>query len=308
MLLETLLFPLGIILLAFGGDRLVLGAKDISSKLKVPPFIIGIFILGFGTSLPELFVTIQALESGNSDIAIGGILGSNIANILLVLGVSLVLVKNKSVEDISSKDIFVMIIATSLFYYFIYSGSITVSWACAMIISLPVYLYLSYKVFNKNNDNFDYLNTGSNLSIFINLITGFGFLIYGSKLFIDGLIVISNFYGIPESVVGISLAAIGTSLPELSVTIAAFFRKEGSVALGNIVGSNIFNIIGVLGLSTLISGAISFSDEFRGLSSIILVVSSFWVLFVATNKPKNTRLFGSISLASYIIYTIFIYL
>ena len=106
MLLETLLFPLGIILLAFGGDRLVLGAKDISSKLKVPPFIIGIFILGFGTSLPELFVTIQALENGNSDIAIGGILGSNIANILLVLGVSLVLVKNKSVDGYFLKGYF----------------------------------------------------------------------------------------------------------------------------------------------------------------------------------------------------------
>lgn len=306
MPLETFLFPLGIILLAFGGDRLVLGARDLSSKLEVPPFIIGIFILGFGTSLPELFVTIRALENGNSDIAIGGILGSNIANILLVLGVSLLLIKNKSIDVISSKDIFVMLFATSLFCYFIYSGSIKEGWSLAMILSLPVYLYLSYKFFNKKNTNFDY-NNSSNLIIFINLLIGFFFLIYGSKLFINGLIVISKFYGIQESVVGISLAAIGTSLPELSVTIAAFLRKEGSVALGNIVGSNIFNILGVLGLSTLLMGEINFSNEFTGINSMVLMASGIWILYIAINKPNNTKLFGYISLFSYVFYTIFIY-
>ena len=308
MLLETLLFPLGIILLAIGGDRLVLGAKDLSSKLQVPPFIIGIFILGFGTSLPELFVTIRALENGNTDIAIGGILGSNIANILLVLGVSLFLLKNKSIDAISLKDIFVMLIATILFCYFIYSGSISKDWAYVMAVSLPIYLYISYKFFNKKNNDFDYKSTSSNTIIIINLFIGFGLLIYGSQLFIDGLIIISKSYGIPESVVGISLAAIGTSLPELSVTVAAFIRKEGSVALGNIVGSNIFNIIGVLGFSVLISGEFSFSNEFRGINSLILLITSLWVLYIAMSKPNNTKLFGSISILSYLFYTIFIYL
>ena len=148
MILEFFLFPLGVLLLAFGSDRLVLGAKDISSKLEVPSFIIGIFILGFGTSLPELFVTIQALENGASDIAIGGILGSNIANILLVLGVSLLLIKNDSIQDISSKDIFVMIVVTSLFCYFLYSDSVSFTWAFAMVASVPIYVYVSYKIFN----------------------------------------------------------------------------------------------------------------------------------------------------------------
>jgi len=295
-------------LLAFGSDRLVLGAKDISSKLEVPSFIIGIFILGFGTSLPELFVTIQALENGASDIAIGGILGSNIANILLVLGVSLLLIKNDSIQDISSKDIFVMIVVTSLFCYFLYSDSVSFTWAFAMVASVPIYVYVSYKIFNRKDNDFDYQNTSSNLNIFINLLVGFGFLIYGSKLFIDSLILVPSLLNIPESVVGISIAALGTSLPELAVTIAAFFRKEGSVALGNIVGSNIFNIIGVLGLSTLISGAISFSEEFRGINSLILIISSFWVLYIAVKKPNNTKLFGFISILSYAFYTIFIYL
>jgi cation:H+ antiporter len=175
-----------------------------------------------------------------------------------------------------------------------------------MVLSLPVYLYLSYKFFNKKNIDFDY-NNSSNLIIFINLFVGFFFLIYGSKLFINGLIVISKFYGIQESVIGISLAAIGTSLPELSVTIAAFLRKEGSVALGNIVGSNIFNILGVLGLSTLLMGEINFSNEFTGINSIVLMASGIWILYIAINKPNNTKLFGYISLFSYVFYTIFIY-
>jgi cation:H+ antiporter len=177
-----------------------------------------------------------------------------------------------------------------------------------MMISLPIYLYISYKIFNKKNNNFDYQSADSNTIILINLIFGFGLLIYGSQLFIDGLIFISKFYSIPESVVGISLAAIGTSLPELSVTVAAFVRKEGSVALGNIVGSNIFNIIGVLGFSVLISGEINISTEFKGINSIILLAASFWVLYIAVKKPKNTKLFGFISILSYAFYTIFIYL
>ena len=201
-----------------------------------------------------------------------------------------------------------MLMATILFCYFIYSGLISKDWAYIMVVSLPIYLYISYRIFNKNNNDFDYSSASSNTIIVINLFLGFGLLIYGSELFIDGLIIISKFYGIPESVVGISLAAIGTSLPELSVTVAAFIRKEGSVALGNIVGSNIFNIIGVLGFSVLISGEISFSNEFRGINSLILLIASFWVLYIAMSKPNNTKLFGSISILSYLFYTIFIYL
>jgi cation:H+ antiporter len=218
------------------------------------------------------------------------------------------LIKNKSIDAISLKDIFVMLMATILFCYFIYSGSISKNWAYIMVVSLPIYLYISYRIFNKKNNDFDYSSASSNTIIVINLFLGFGLLIYGSELFIDGLIIISKFYGIPESVVGISLAAIGTSLPELSVTVAAFIRKEGSVALGNIVGSNIFNIIGVLGFSVLFSGEISFSNEFRGINSLILLIASFWVLYIAMSKPNNTKLFGSISILSYLFYTIFIYL
>jgi len=302
---QALLFPIGILLLAIGGDRLVLGAVALSNKLKVPAFITGIFIIGFGTSLPELFVTISALNKNETDIAIGAIIGSNIINILLILGLSLVLTNKKSLDSISSKDIFVMVFCALLFSYFLQIGLISNIWSMIMIILLPVYLFVSYKFFNRSNQFVDD-NSGKGLVV-LNLIIGFIAIIYGSEIFIEGLIYISEVLNIPEAIIGISLAAIGTSLPELAVTIASFFRGKGSVAIGNVVGSNIFNILGVLGLSALINEQIIFSKSFSGIDTIILVLSSMWVYILLKNGSTNPRLLGSISLIGYFSYMFFLY-
>ena len=302
---QVLLFPIGILLLAIGGDRLVLGAVALSNKLKVPAFITGIFIIGFGTSLPELFVTISALNKNETDIAIGAIIGSNIINILLILGLSLVLTNKKSLDSISSKDIFVMVFCALLFSYFLQIGLISNIWSMIMIILLPVYLFVSYKFFNRSNQFVDD-NSGKGLVV-LNLIIGFIAIIYGSEIFIEGLIYISEVLNIPEAIIGISLAAIGTSLPELAVTIASFFRGKGSVAIGNVVGSNIFNILGVLGLSALINEQIIFSKSFSGIDTIILVLSSMWVYILLKNGSTNPRLLGSISLIGYFSYMFFLY-
>ena len=305
MFIQALLFPIGILLLAIGGDRLVLGAVALSNKLKVPAFITGIFIIGFGTSLPELFVTISALNKNETDIAIGAIIGSNIINILLILGLSLVLTNKKSLDSISSKDIFVMVFCALLFSYFLQIGLISNIWSMIMIILLPVYLFVSYKFFNRSNQFVDD-NSGKGLVV-LNLIIGFIAIIYGSEIFIEGLIYISEVLNIPEAIIGISLAAIGTSLPELAVTIASFFRGKGSVAIGNVVGSNIFNILGVLGLSALINEQIIFSKSFSGIDTIILVLSSMWVYILLKNGSTNPRLLGSISLIGYFSYMFFLY-
>ena len=272
MFFQALLFPVGILLLAVGGDRLVIGSVALSNKLNIPAFITGIFIIGFGTSLPELFVTLSALSKNETDIAIGAIVGSNIINILLILGLSLVLTNKKSLESISYKDILVMILCAFLFSYFLQIGLINYLWSIIMIILLPIYLFVSYKFFNNNNQLAN--DSSQNGSIIFNLLIGFIAIIYGSEIFIEGLIYISEVLNIPEAIIGISLAAIGTSLPELAVTIASFIRGKGSVAIGNVVGSNIFNILGVIGLSAFISGQISFSKSFSGSDSAILIISS----------------------------------
>ena len=305
MFTQALLFPIGILLLAIGGDRLVLGSVALSNKLKVPAFITGIFIIGFGTSLPELFVTISALNKNETDIAIGAIIGSNIINILLILGLSLVLSNKKSLETISSKDIFVMIICAFLFSYFLQIGFISNIWSIIMVVLLPIYLFVSYRFFNRENQFID--DSSEKGSVILNLLIGFIAIIYGSEIFIEGLIYISEVLNIPEAIIGISLAAIGTSLPELAVTIASFVRGKGSVAIGNVVGSNIFNILGVLGLSTLINGQIIFSKSFSGFDTIILILSSVWVYILLRNGSTNPKLYGSISLIGYFSYMIFLY-
>ena len=305
MFTQALLFPIGILLLAIGGDRLVLGSVALSNKLKVPAFITGIFIIGFGTSLPELFVTISALNKNETDIAIGAIIGSNIINILLILGLSLVLSNKKSLETISSKDIFVMIICAFLFSYFLQIGFISNIWSIIMVVLLPIYLFVSYRFFNRENQFVD--DSSEKGSVILNLLIGFIAIIYGSEIFIEGLIYISEVLNIPEAIIGISLAAIGTSLPELAVTIASFVRGKGSVAIGNVVGSNIFNILGVLGLSALINGQIIFSKSFSGFDTIILILSSVWVYILLRNGSTNPKFYGSISLIGYFSYMIFLY-
>ena len=305
MFTQALLFPIGILLLAIGGDRLVLGSVSLSNKLKVPAFITGIFIVGFGTSLPELFVTISALNKNETDIAVGAIIGSNIINILLILGLSLVLTNKKSLESISSKDIFVMIFCAFLFSYFLQIGLINHIWSIIMVVLLPVYLFVSYKFFNSDSHFVD--DSSVKGSVILNLLIGFIAIIYGSEIFIEGLIYISEVLNIPEAIIGISLAAIGTSLPELAVTIASFIRGKGSVAIGNVVGSNIFNILGVLGLSALINGQIIFSKSFSGIDTIILILSSVWVYILLRNGSTNPRLYGSISLIAYLGYMILLY-
>ena len=305
MFIQTLFFPLGIMLLAIGGDRLVVGSVSLSNKLKVPGFITGIFIIGFGTSLPELFVTLSALNKDETDIAIGAIIGSNIINILLILGISFLLSKKNSLESISYKDISVMIFCAFLFYYFLRIGIISYFWSIVMVILLPIYLFVSYKFFNIGNQ----INQDKDQKsfIFLNLSIGFIAIIFGSELFINGLINISEVFNIPEPVIGISLAAIGTSLPELAVTIASFVRGKGSIAIGNVVGSNIFNILGVLGFSALINGQIIFSKSFSGIDSLILIISSLWVFVLLRNGSTNPKLYGSISLIGYFTYMIFLY-
>jgi len=305
MFTQALLFPIGILLLAVGGDRLVLGSVALSNKLKVPAFITGIFVVGFGTSLPELFVTISALNKNETDIAVGAIIGSNIINILLILGLSLVLTNKKSLETISSKDIFVMIFCAFLFSYFLQIGFISNIWSIIMVVSLPIYLFISYKFFNRGDQSID--DSSEKRSVILNLLIGFIAIIYGSEIFIEGLIYISEVLNIPEAIIGISLAAIGTSLPELAVTIASFIRGKGSVAIGNVVGSNIFNILGVLGLSALINEQIIFSKSFSSVDTIILILSSFWVYALLRNGSTNPKLYGSISLIGYFSYMIFLY-
>ena len=296
---------IGIILLSFGGDYLVKGSSGLARKLNISPMIIGIVIIGFGTSVPEIFVASNAVINNSSDIALGSVVGSNIANILLVFSFGLLIAKDNILKVVSIGDMFVMLAVTLLLSIFLIIGSIKTPLSLLMILLLPIYFYCSYNFFNKNIE-IDEIDTSDNyLKLSISIFVGFFLLFLGSDIFIKGLKDFATYYNIPEAVLGLTLAAIGTSLPELAVTFASVKNKAEKVLLGNILGSNIINVLGALGISSLF-GAIIVPENFSFISLYYLIFSALWLYLLTKIQTKKIYL-GSFGLALYLIYIISLY-
>ena len=296
---------IGIILLSFGGDYLVKGSSGLARKLNISPMIIGIVIIGFGTSVPEIFVASNAVINNSSDIALGSVVGSNIANILLVFSFGLLIAKDNILKVVSIGDMFVMLAVTLLLSIFLIIGSIKTPLSFLMILLLPIYFYCSYSFFNKNIE-IDEIDANDNyLKLLISIFVGFFLLFLGSDIFIKGLKDFAAYYNIPEAVLGLTLAAIGTSLPELAVTFASVKNKAEKVLLGNILGSNIINVLGALGISSLF-GAIIVPENFSFISLYYLIFSALWLYLLTKIRTKKIYL-GSFGLALYLIYIISLY-
>ena len=296
---------IGIIFLSFGGDYLVKGSSGLARKLNISPMIIGIVIIGFGTSVPEIFVASNAVINNSSDIALGSVVGSNIANILLVFSFGLLIAKDNILKVVSIGDMFVMLAVTLLLSIFLIMGSIKTPLSFLMILLLPIYFYCSYSFFNKNIE-IDKIDANDNyLKLSISIFVGFFLLFLGSDIFIKGLKDFAAYYNIPEAVLGLTLAAIGTSLPELAVTFASVKNKAEKVLLGNILGSNIINVLGALGISSLF-GAIIVPENFSFISLYYLIFSALWLYLLTRIQTKKIYL-GSFGLALYVIYIISLY-
>ena len=292
-------------MLSFGGDYLVKGSSGLARKLNISPMIIGIVIIGFGTSVPEIFVASNAVINNSSDIALGSVVGSNIANILLVFSFGLLIAKDNILKVVSIGDMFVMLAVTLLLSIFLIIGSIKTPLSFLMILLLPIYFYCSYNFFNKNIE-IDEIDTSDNyLKLSISIFVGFFLLFLGSDIFIKGLKDFATYYNIPEAVLGLTLAAIGTSLPELAVTFASVKNKAEKVLLGNILGSNIINVLGALGISSLF-GAIIVPENFSFISLYYLIFSALWLYLLTRIQTKKIYL-GSFGLALYLIYIISLY-
>ena len=296
---------IGIILLSFGGDYLVKGSSGLARKLNISPMIIGIVIIGFGTSVPEIFVASNAVINNSSDIALGSVVGSNIANILLVFSFGLLIAKDNILKVVSIGDMFVMLAVTLLLSIFLIIGSIKTPLSFLMILLLPIYFYCSYSFFNKNIEINEIDANDNYLKLSISIFVGFFLLFLGSDIFIKGLKDFAAYYNIPEAVLGLTLAAIGTSLPELAVTFASVKNKAEKVLLGNILGSNIINVLGALGISSLF-GAIIVPENFSFISLYYLIFSALWLYLLTRIQTKKIYL-GSFGLALYVIYIISLY-
>ena len=261
-MLTYVLFIIGFVILIKGADFLVSGASTIAKKFNVSSLVIGLTVVAFGTSMPELFVNIFASASGNADIAIGNILGSNIANILLILGVAALIYPLKVTKGTVWKEIPMSLLAVLLIGVMandhlidqINDNVLTRTDGFALLAFFVIFLYYTFGIATKETDTGS-VSVEKNYSLpkSISLILlGLVGLTFGGQWIVNGAIAIAALFEVSQSLIGLTIVAIGTSLPELATSAVAAFKKNTDIAVGNVIGSNIFNIFWILGLSSII--------------------------------------------------------
>ena len=302
--INILQFSLGAILLYFGADYLILGSKSIASKFKIPPIVVGITLVAFGTSLPELIVSIIAILKGESGIVIGNVVGSNIANIGLVLGVTAILTPIIFSFKKISFDIYFLIVITFLPLLFIYLGELVLWQGICFLLLLGGYCWHLFNKDHEYDENHSDENLSNGLTISIKIIfviIGLGF---GAHIFVLGAKGIAIALGVSSLVIGMSIVALGTSLPELAASLAAAKHNEKDFIIGNIIGSNIMNIIAVLGFTLLIHPiSVEFTEVF--MHGIFMVTLTLGLFFILKYRGGITKSSAGILLLIYIIFLYF---
>lgn len=296
------LLILGLVFLIFGGDLLVRSAVSFAEKFGVSSFLIGVTVVSFGTSVPELMVSIQAAMDQAADIAIGNVLGSNIANIALVLGVSVVIRPLSVTTNTYKLSWWVMLISSLLFILFLLDNVITKMEGLLLIAGLFFFIIFSIKRNIPNEESIiSKINIQTGILFFVLGSIG---LYFGSELFVESAISIASFFNVPKFVIGITVVALGTSLPELVTSIVALMKGQNNISLGNLIGSNIFNVFAVLGITSLIqelgTSSILLFLDFGVMLAVILVFG--YQLFV---RKKISRTAGFILLSGYFSYILF---
>ena len=307
---DPVLVLIGFVLLMTGGEGVVQGAVQIAYRLRVPPLLVGFTIVAIGTSLPELAVAIEAVAQNEPDIAVGGVLGSNVANVMLVLGTACMLGSGDEAGEGIRRDSVAVILATVLLTAFVYFGSIPLEGGAFMLILLVGYYAYAY-VSSKGKADAEepeetWLPDNILLAIF-STIAG-GVMIWKGAIFLlDGATGLATTYDIPTAIVGLSLVALGTSLPELAVTLIAAMRNQGGVAVGNVLGSNVMNILGILGTASVIGGGIEIASKFEGRDIWVVILTSSLVAAMLLDDREIGRRVGATMVIGYIAYMSFLY-
>ncbi|OCW55808.1 calcium/sodium antiporter [Hoeflea olei] len=255
MLSNVLMLAAGLVLLTAGAEFLVRGAVSLANRLGMPPLLIGLTVVGFGTSLPELLVSLQAALDNAPAIAVGNVVGSNTANILLILGLAAAISPiNARIRNLG-RDLVMMLVAAVVMLGLGFWGVIDLKFGVVMVAALLGYLVF-VTLTDRNRADADDETTAIHVGGLweaVYIVGGLGGLFFGAELLIDAAIAIAQGFGISEAVIGLTIVAVGTSLPELATSVVAAFRRHADVALGNVVGSNIFNILGILGVTAIVT-------------------------------------------------------
>ncbi len=314
----------GLILLFLGGEGLVRGAVSIARRLNISELVIGLTLVGFGTSVPELVTSLQAIQRDAVGIAVGNVVGSNIANILLVLALAVLLQPILVNRSAIARDAGIMISATLLLCALLWFDQFGRLSGVILVGILICYIVFSLILDQRRENPVAEMHAAEGEAVaarypiavgFLIAIAGLVGVIIGANLLVEGSVTIARQFGLSEAVIGLTIVAVGTSLPELATTVVAAARGRGDVALGNVIGSNIFNILGILGITALVHpfsvrGDVGAEAMAGGQSTSILsstdigalVLSVFLLVLFAATGRKLARWEGGVLLAGYVLY------
>ncbi|GGH34966.1 cation:H+ antiporter [Cribrihabitans marinus] len=312
-MMPWLLSGLGLVILLLAGDALVRGAVNLSLRLGVPALIVSLTIVAFGTSAPELLIAIKAVQENAPGIALGNVVGSNTANILLVLGVPALLATMHTSECNTRKTYVFMLAASVLFIALAFLGTFTAATGVILLLALALVLWDAFRDARAHRnacgaeDDLEGLEEADPdmpyWRIAVYLVLGLIGLPMGAHLLVENASIIARTYGVSETVIGLTLVAVGTSLPELATTVMAALRRQADVALGNVIGSNMFNLLAIVGIATLV-GPIPVDPEFLRFDLWVMLAASLLLIPFVFFRKDLTRIWGVALTAMYVAYVI----
>lgn len=306
--IEIILYLVGgLIMLFVGAEGLIRGSSNLALKIGITPLVVGLTVVAFGTSTPELVVSLKAALLGNSSISLGNVVGSNIANIALILGVAALIRPLDVHANVIKREIPIMIGISLVLLLILIDGEIGFIDGLMFIIGLIIYLIINVIMARKEkNPEVDAefkeglkSKIGIPVSIVL-MIAGLGLLILGANLFVQSAVAIAKIFNVSDAIIGLTIVAVGTSLPELITSIVASYKKEADIAIGNVVGSNIFNILGILGITAIIIPISSVGISYFDLG--VMLFAAIILLPLSRTRFSISRLEGALLLAGYAAY------
>lgn len=304
--MDYIAIGLGLFLLIKGGDWLMEAAVNMSLKLNIPKIIIGMTVVSFATSAPELIVSIKAALLGHPDLALGNILGSNVANLAFVLGIVILIAPIGVAKNFYKLDWPMMFLSSLTFYFFVFQDGILSSTE-GLILVILLFVFLFFLLFFRGKtikENAVEASISSKKMIGALLVVGGFFLWLGSEILIKGAVSLAQDLGVSERIISISIVSVGTSIPELTASVIAIINKEKALSLGNLIGSNIFNVLAVMGITSLIQPIVVEDQN-------LLEVDFLWMLGISLSilplvflfkRYKLGRIEGVILLVSYVFF------
>jgi len=297
VILEILLLCVGVVLLYFGADWLVRGAARLAGGLGVSPIVIGLTVVSLGTSAPELVVCVVASLAGSGDLAVGNVLGSNLANIGLILGATALVRPMAIAGRVISRELPIMLLITALLYPLMWDGRLDAVDGGALLAVLVTYLV--FVGWTAGEEESAYLGARAAMRDFGLVVVGGAGVVLGGQLIVETATTLARAIGISELVIGLSVVAVGTSLPELATSMVAAVREEADIAVGNIIGSNIFNVAAVLGAASAIR-PITVPESVLSTELPAVLILSALIIPVTLGGMKVDRWEGALLLSTYI--------